>query len=226
MTFISAFKLNSVFSVLVLSLSLVASGVLSAQDKSVKSVNSSLIDPKVVVEGAAKRLTDRLTQEKAAIEKSPGLVKQLVEQELLPIFDARLISRLVMSSSWKKASEQQQQAFTLAFRNILIKTYSNAFAAYDGQELEFKAPVFDKTHSKAIVRSRILQNEKMPILVDYRLRKTDQGWLVYDAVIEGVGVVKSYRSQIKEKVDEKGVALMIKDMEVEACGDQGCIADQ
>lgn len=224
MTFISAFKLNSVFSVLVLSLSLVVSGVLSAQDKSVKSVNSNLIDPKVVVEGAAKRLTDRLTQEKAAIEKSPDLVKQLVEQELLPIFDARLISRLVMSSSWKKASEEQQQAFTLAFRNILIKTYSNAFAAYDGQELEFKAPVFDKTHSKAIVRSRILQNEKMPILVDYRLRKTDQGWLVYDAVIEGVGVVKSYRSQIKEKVDEKGVALMIKDMEIEACGDQGCIA--
>ena len=222
MTSISALKLNSIFSALLLSLSVVMSGVLAAKEANVQLAGSSLIGPKVVAEGAAKRLTDRLTQEKAAIEESPDLVKQLVEQELLPIFDARLMSRLVMSSSWKKASDEQQQAFTLAFRNILIKTYSNAFASYDGQELEFKAPVFDKTHSKAIVRSRILQKEKMPILVDYRLRKTEQGWLVYDAVIEGVGVVKSYRSQIKEKVDEKGIALMIKDMEIEACGDKGC----
>jgi len=222
MTSISALKLNSIFSALLLSLSVVMPGVLAAKEASVQLAGSSLIDPKVVAEGAAKRLTDRLTQEKAAIEESPDLVKQLVEQELLPIFDARLMSRLVMSSSWKKASNEQQQAFTLAFRNILIKTYSNAFAAYDGQEIEFKAPVFDKTQSKAIVRSRILQKGKMPILVDYRLRKTDQGWLVYDAVIEGVGVVKSYRSQIKEKVDEKGIALMIKDIEMEACGDKGC----
>ena len=222
MTSISALKSSSIFSALLLSLSLVMPEVLAAKEDGVKLVDSSLIGPKVVAEDAAKRLTDRLTQEKAAIEESPDLVKQLVEQELLPIFDARLMSRLVMSSSWKKASDEQRQAFTFAFRNILIKTYSNAFAAYDGQELEFKAPVFDKTHSKAIVRSKILQKEKMPILVDYRLRKTDQGWLVYDAVIEGVGVVKSYRSQIKEKVDEKGIALMIKDMEIEACGDKGC----
>ncbi len=222
MASISALKLNSIFSALLLSLSVVMPGVLAAKEASVQLAGSSSIGPKVVAEGAAKRLTDRLTQEKAAIEESPDLVKQLVEQELLPIFDARLMSRLVMSSNWKKASNEQQQAFTLAFRNILIKTYSNAFAAYDGQEIEFKAPVFDKTHRKAIVRSRILQKEKMPILVDYRLRKTDQGWLVYDAVIEGVGVVKSYRSQIKEKVDEKGIALMIKDIEIEACGDKGC----
>lgn len=224
MTSLSVFKPSSILSAFLLSLSLVMSGVLAAKEDGVALIDSSLVGPKVVTEDAAKRLTDRLTQEKAAIEKSPGLVKQLVEQELLPIFDARLMSRLVMSSNWKKASDEQQQAFTLAFRNILIKTYSNAFAAYDGQELEFKAPVFNKTHSKAIVRSRILQKEKMPILVDYRLRKTDQGWLVYDAVIEGVGVVKSYRSQIKEKVDEKGIALMIKDMEIEACGDKGCSA--
>jgi len=222
MTSISAFKLNSIFSALLLSLSVVMPGVLAAKEAGVQLAGSGLVGPKVVAEGAAKRLTDRLTQEKAAIEESPDLVKLLVEQELLPIFDVRLMSRLVMSSSWKKASNEQQQAFTLAFRNILIKTYSNAFAAYDGQEIEFKAPVFDKTQSKAIVRSRILQSGKMPILVDYRLRKTDQGWLVYDAVIEGVGVVKSYRSQIKEKVDEKGIALMIKDIEMEACGDKGC----
>ena len=219
MSSIIVFKPSLFFSTLLLSISFLMSGVLDAKEG---YADSSLVGPKVVAEDAAKRLTDRLTQEKAAIEKTPGLVKLLVEQELLPIFDANLMSKLVMSSNWKKASDEQRQAFTLAFRNILIKTYSNAFAAYDGQKLEFNDPIFDKTHTKAIVRSRILQKEKMPILVDYSMRKTNQGWLVYDAVIEGVGVVKSYRSQIKEKVDEKGIALMIKDLELEACGTNGC----
>ncbi|MBL4606980.1 MAG: ABC transporter substrate-binding protein [Pseudomonadales bacterium] len=224
MTSISVFKSRSIFSTVLLCFCFVASGVAAAQGLDSSLLESSLVGPKPVVEDAAKRLTTKLTQEKSAIEKSPELVKQFVEQELLPIFDAKLMSRLVMSSSWKQASKDEQEAFTLAFRNILIKTYSNAFAAYDGQELEFKAPIFNKTHTKAIVRSRILQKKKMPILVDYRLRKVGQGWLVYDAVIEGVGVVKSYRSQIKEKVDEKGIALMIKDIEMEACGDKGCRA--
>ena len=212
MTSVSVTKFSVALSVILLFSSFVLPGGLAAE----------VVGPRAVTAEAAKRLTDRLTNEKAAIETSPELVKQFVEQELLPIFDARLMSKLVMSASWKKATEAQQVAFVHAFRNVLIKTYSNAFSSYDGQELEFKDPIFNKDKTKSIVRSRILQKEKMPILVDYRLRKTAQGWLVYDAVIEGVGVVKSYRSQIKEKIDEKGIALMIEDMEVEACGDKGC----
>ncbi|MBV1871746.1 MAG: ABC transporter substrate-binding protein [Gammaproteobacteria bacterium] len=212
MIFTSVFRSSLVFTLMLLFSSLVFSGEQGVH----------VAGPKEVAEGAAKRLTDRLIEDKSLIATTPNRIKVLVEQELLPIFDEKLIARLVMSSSWKKADDAQKEAFMHAFRNILIKTYSNAFSAYDGQDMEFKEPIFNKDKKKAIVRSRILQEEKMPILVDFRLRKAANGWLVYDAVIEGVSIVKSYRSQIKEKISEKGIPLMIKDMEIEACGTGGC----
>lgn len=212
MIFTSAFRSSLVFTLVLLFSSLAFSGELGADTAG----------PKEVTEGAAKRLTGRLVEEKSVIAAAPNRVKVLVEEELLPIFDEKLISRLVMATNWKKADDAQKEAFMHAFRNILIKAYSNAFSAYDGQEMEFKEPIYNKDKKKAIVRSRILQEKKMPILVDYRLRKTASGWLVYDAVIEGVSIVKSYRSQIKEKINEKGISLMIKDMEIEACGAEGC----
>ena len=173
---------------------------------------SSVDDPKVVVQRAAVRLTSQLIKQKDDISKDDRIVAHLVENELMPIFDARLMSALVLNKNWKLASIDQQKEFTRLFSKILISTYSNAFSSYNGEELVFKEPVYNKLKTKAIVRSEILKEGGMPILVDYRLRKKDAGWFVYDAVIEGVGLVNSYRREMKDKVAEKGLSLMLQEL--------------
>ncbi|MBV1873935.1 MAG: ABC transporter substrate-binding protein, partial [Gammaproteobacteria bacterium] len=174
---------------------------------------ASIDDPKAVVQSAAIRLTAQLTKQKENIEKDDTVVARLVENELMPIFDARLMSALVLNKNWKVASPDQKKEFTRLFSKILISTYSNAFSSYNGEELVFKEPIYNKLKNKAIVRSKILKESGMPILVDYRLRKKDTGWFVYDAVIEGVGLVNSYRREMKDKVAEKGLAVMLQELD-------------
>lgn len=166
-------------------------------------------DPLITTEQAAKKLTDRLTTDKAIIKQKPEHVELLVEDILLPIFDDKLISRLVLGDHWKTATGSQREAFTKGFQKILIRTYASAFAAYDGQEIIFNKPVYDKTKKKALIRSEIRQKNGPPIVVSYKLRLKEQKWLVYDAEIEGIGVVKSYRSQFSDEIRNKGFEQMI-----------------
>lgn len=166
-------------------------------------------DPLGVTKTAATELTSRLTQDKTVIKEHPEHVEKLVAEVLLPIFDTNRMAKLVLAKNWKKATPSQQEAFTLGFEKILIRTYANAFAAFDGQEIVFLTPKFNKDGSKAIVRSEIKMEGSASIIVDYRLRYNDSQWMVYDAVIEGVGLVKSYRSQFADVIRQKGMAELI-----------------
>lgn len=173
------------------------------------SVAGATSDPLGVTKTAATELTSRLTADKTVIKEHPEHVEKLVAEVLLPIFDTNRMAKLVLAKNWKKATPSQQEAFTLGFEKILIRTYANAFAAFDGQEVVFLSPKFNKDGSKAIVRSEIIMEGSAPIIVDYRLRFNESEWMVYDAVIEGVGLVKSYRSQFLDVIRQKGMEELI-----------------
>jgi phospholipid transport system substrate-binding protein len=60
--------------------------------------------------------------------------------------------------------------------------------------------VFDKEKRKedrALVYTRVITSTK-EIPIDYRVVLKDGTWRVYDVVIEGVSLVKNYRSQFRE----------------------------
>ena len=166
-------------------------------------------DPVSVTENAANKLTARLMADKSIIKQKPEHLEMLVGDILIPIFDDQLISRLVLGEYWKIASTEQKTAFVKGFQKILIRTYSSAFAAYDGQEITFKQAVYNKSKNKALVRSEIKQRNGPPIQVSYKLRLKVENWMVYDAEIEGIGVVKSYRAQFSDEIRKKGFEQMI-----------------
>jgi phospholipid transport system substrate-binding protein len=49
-----------------------------------------------------------------------------------------------------------------------------------------------------------------PVGFDYAMRKTEQGWKIYDIVVEGVSLVLTYRSEFDGVVRQSGVDGLIK----------------
>ena len=47
---------------------------------------------------------------------------------------------------------------------------------------------------RSTVKTKIA-SEPMEIPVDYRMNKRGSDWLIYDVIIEGVSLVKNYRTQ-------------------------------
>jgi phospholipid transport system substrate-binding protein len=55
-----------------------------------------------------------------------------------------------------------------------------------------------------------LTQTQTEILVKYRVKKSDRGWLVYDISIEGVSLVNNYRKQFNSIILRSGYDDLVK----------------
>lgn len=119
---------------------------------------------------------------------------QLIES----VFDFKEVSRRALARNWRQLDSDQQEAFVDLFTKLLGNTYldqvqeayKNETVAYDSQEIHDSKPL-------ARVKTRIL-SKKGDIPVDYSLKKIDGRWRIYDVRVEGVSLVKNYRTQFDE----------------------------
>ena len=169
--------------------------------------------PNDVVKNAADKLIESLTKEKDNISKKPEIVPNLVKDIILPIVDTRLMAKLALGKKhWSQANTSQKQQFADGFKKLLIKTYSAAFASYNGQKMSFKEAKFNTKGDKAMVRSEILQPGGA-IQVDYKLYKNKKGeWKMYDAVVAGLALIKTYRVQFNEQIQRDGLDKTLNDL--------------
>ncbi|MBM3350782.1 MAG: ABC transporter substrate-binding protein [Betaproteobacteria bacterium] len=134
----------------------------------------------------------------------------LAEEKILPNFDFDRVCRMVLGKNWKTSSPEQQTQFQKEFRTLLLRTYATALGKYKDQTIEYKPMREDAGAKNVSVKTQILQPGGQPIAVDYSLIKGDDGWKVYDIVIEGVSLVTNYRSQFSNEIRQNGIDSLNK----------------
>lgn len=134
----------------------------------------------------------------------------LAEEKILPNFDFDRVCRMVLGKNWKSASPEQQAAFQKEFRSLLLRTYATALGKYKNQVIEYKPLRAEPGAKNVSVKTQILQPGGQPIAVDYSLVKVENGWKVYDIVIESVSLVTNYRSQFSNEIRTNGLDSLNK----------------
>jgi len=135
---------------------------------------------------------------------------KLAEEKILPHVDFEEATRLAVGRGWKQASPEQQKKLVSEFRSMLVRTYSNAISAYQGQTMKVQPSRVKPADNEATVRNQFIRPGGKPVLIDYSLRKTDNGWKIYDIVVEGVSLVLTYRSEFDAIVKQEGLDALIK----------------
>ena len=135
---------------------------------------------------------------------------KLAEEKILPHVDFEEATRLAVGRGWKEATPEQRKKLVAEFRNMLVRTYSNAIGTYEGQTMKVLPSRVKPGDSDATVRNQFLRPGGKPILIDYSMRKTDAGWKIYDIVVEGVSLVLTYRSEFDQVVKQEGMDGLIK----------------
>ncbi len=135
---------------------------------------------------------------------------KLAEEKILPHVDFEEATRLAAGRGWAQASAEQKKRLVTEFRNMLVRTYSNAISAYQGQTMKVLPSRAKPGDSEATVRNQFIRPGGKPVLIDYSMHKTDHGWKIYDIVVEGVSLVLTYRSEFDAVVKQEGVDGLIK----------------
>ena len=126
-----------------------------------------------------------------------GPLRQQIEDEVLHIFDFREFSSRTDGPRWKTFAPAQQRAFSDAFADLLLTTYLGKIDGYNGEQVAYTGEVAD-AKGNVEVRTSITLKDAKKVPVAYRMRNKDGAWRVYDVLIEGISLVKNYRTQFQD----------------------------
>jgi len=137
----------------------------------------------------------------------------MAEQKILPHVDFREAAQLAMGKSWSTATQEQQNQIVNEFRSMLVRIYSNAIDVYRGQTMKVLPVRLSPGATEVTVRNQYLREGRPPVSVEYAMKKTPEGWKIYDITVEGVSLVLTYRAEFESITRTSGVAGLIKRME-------------
>ncbi|HYL23504.1 MAG TPA: ABC transporter substrate-binding protein [Burkholderiales bacterium] len=144
----------------------------------------------------------------AAGDKQKAL--KLAEEKVLPYVDFEQATRLAVGRAWREATPEQRQRLVTEFRNMLVRTYSNAISAYQGQTLKVLPPRGKQDPEETVVRTQFIRAGGQPLPIDFTMHRTGDTWKVYDITVEGVSLVMTYRSEFDAIVKQEGIDGLIK----------------
>jgi len=172
--------------------------------------HAEALSPDVMIKNTAQEILDIVKQDKDIRAGDKKKVIALVEAKVLPHFDFERMTRLAVGKSWKKASPEQQKTIVAEFRNLLVRTYTNAFTRYNDQTVEVKPFKMPSGADEVTIKTVILKTGAQPVAVDYEMEKMADDWKVFDMSVEGVSLVTTYRGSFGDQVAQSGIDGLIK----------------
>jgi phospholipid transport system substrate-binding protein len=126
------------------------------------------------------------------------------------MFDFDEISQRTVARNWNMFSAQEKKEFTDVFSEFLGNTYMDKIQGeYHNEKIQYGSQeVVEGT--RALVKTNILR-ESLAIPVDYKMKLNDNGtgWKIYDVMVEGVSLVKNYRTQFASILRKETPAQLI-----------------
>ncbi|QBG36148.1 MlaC/ttg2D family ABC transporter substrate-binding protein [Litorilituus sediminis] len=180
---------------------LTSATALASQNNQVES------SPYLVLKEVGNKLFTRISANQQEIKKFPYLMRDIVEQELMPSIDYRYASYRILGKHLKKISKEQRADFVEAMRHYLVRTYATALTKYKNQQVIFEA---DKpTQGKKIVsvKTQIIDMNAPTIDVIFKMRKDKKTgqWKAFDMVVEGISLLSSKQAELSNKIAKQGV---------------------
>ena len=169
------------------------------------------LGPEQLVQKVTEEVMTSIKSDKQLAAGDKQKAMKLAEEKVLPYIDFEEATRLAVGRAWSQATPEQKKRLTTEFRRMLVRVYSNAIQPYEGQSIQVSPVRMKPGDTEATVHNTFKRaGGGKPIAFDYSMRKTQQGWKIYDIVVEGVSLVLTYRSEFDGVVKQAGVDGLIK----------------
>jgi phospholipid transport system substrate-binding protein len=139
---------------------------------------------------------------------------QLADEKVVPHFDFQRMTQLAVGRAWRQATPDQRRQLQEQFRELLVRTYTNALAAgsHGNAKIQMRPSQSAPKDGEAVVRTQAIEQSKPPISIDYYMESKPDGWKVYDVTVDSVSLVTNYRAQFADIESRSGVDGLIKSL--------------
>lgn len=147
-------------------------------------------------------------------EKPKKEIIDRLREVVYPLFDFEEMAKRSLGAHWRRIEPQQQREFVGAFTGLLEKTYAERIDLYDGQKVVYTGETVDGDYAE--VRTKVLDNKGKEYSVNYKLRRVDGKWRIYDVVAENISLVNNYRSQFQRVIVNSSFEDLMKRLKEKA----------
>ena len=177
---------------------------------SVVWLNAEERTPEQIVEETSTEVLRVVNEEAERIKNEPGYVNNLIDKLILPIVDLQAMGKLILGKHWKTASEEQRSQFITEFKSMLIRTYAKSIADYGHAKVSVLAPKAKEQGKYHTVNTELDLGSGVPLQVAYVFRRKDDAWKVFDLSVDGLSLIKNFRTSFSQEISETSLDALIE----------------
>jgi phospholipid transport system substrate-binding protein len=132
--------------------------------------------------------------------------RKLLETIIAERFDYAEMSKRALASQWTSLTTEQRDEFVELFKAFLSDRYAARIEDYAGEQVHYLSERIEGQYAE--VRTK-LTSKKVDVPMDYRLIKKLDKWYAYDIIVDGVSLVKNYRSQFSNVIHTSSYAELV-----------------
>lgn len=169
-----------------------------------------LADDKIVVENLLKERIDNIIATLKNKDLDDKSKEGKIEDVIKPIINFKLMSMLALGKeSWTSLTAEDQKRFVELFANTIEQTLISKILSYADESIVIEGS--DQVNNKKVDVSTFIIDKEKKIAVLYKFYQSGSGWEIYDVEIEGVSILKNFKSQFTDNLQEMTAKeLMIK----------------
>ena len=122
-------------------------------------------------------------------------------------FNYRQMVMRSLAKNWDARSDQERQEFIALFKSLLENSYANKLEAYRDEKINYLDEIIKGDY--ALIKTEVVRRSST-IGVDYKLIEENGSWQVYDFVIEGVSMIRNYRSQFTKIIRKDSYEVLVQ----------------
>ncbi len=120
------------------------------------------------------------------------------------------VSQRVIARHWKKASKEDKQEFLKLFSQTLINSYISLLEKYTNERVDYLTEIIKKDKYASINTHVIAGTKKIP--VNYKMILKNDRWKIYDFVVEGISLIRTYNENYKTALKNNGLGGLNKQL--------------
>jgi len=156
-------------------------------------------------------LAEVLSVVKAHPTNNANELARRVRPTLEKFFNFESLTRKALGAGWRDLNKEQQTQAVKLFSEIIIRSYTSKFDPNSQVDIQF-ARSQDLGDGRKEVPAAAKYQGKV-VAVSYRVETGQEGWRVYDVIVEGVSLAAKYRAQFDSIRQKGGSEALLKSME-------------
>jgi phospholipid transport system substrate-binding protein len=167
--------------------------------------------PGKIVKQTVDNVLDVLKNKSFTEEKRKQIISELIKDRI----NFKDMSRRILATNWKLATEEQKKEFISLFQKVLVNTYWTRIKRYAGERVKYITVSIDNENYATVDTIIVRDKSDIEIPISYRMKRFVNVWFAYDFIVERLSLVQSYRNEYRAIIKNFGIDGLLEQMKQE-----------